>query len=491
MKDLKAKTIRGGFARMCAQAANFLVRVVSLMVLARLLEPKDFGLVGMVTAFTGLLGLLRDFGLSSAAIQRPKVTEEEMSTLFWINLLVGAVLTLITFAVAPVLASFYHEHQLLQVTRVLALGFLFNAAGVQHMVLLQRQLRFTALAVIGIASLVFSTAVAIAGAKAGYGYWALVAMAVALPLTATAGFWVTAAWTPGMPHWGGTIRSMLRFGSVVTLNSVVVYTATNFDKVLMGRFWGTDALGLYGRSYQLVNIPTDNLNSAAGEVAFAVLSRLQDDPVRLRTYFLKGYSIIVALTLPITLTCVLFADDVVSVFLGPKWHAAAAIFRLLAPTILVFGIANPLGWLLSSLGLVGRLLRMGLVIAPILIASYFVGVPYGPQGVAISYSTVMTLWLLPLLVWALHGTGISPRDILRTAGQPLATGCAAAVVAFAVRAFCGQWLPPWPRLLLESGVLVLASFGMLFLTEQKSFYVSLLRGLAGRESVHEKSTVSA
>src|ERR1700680_1118219 len=105
MKDLKEKTIRGGLARLLAQAANFLLRLGSLMVLARLLGPQDFGLVGMVTAFTGVLNLFRDFGLSSAAIQRADVTEEQISTLFWINLLVGALLGLLLFALAPAVAA--------------------------------------------------------------------------------------------------------------------------------------------------------------------------------------------------------------------------------------------------------------------------------------------------------------------------------------------------------------------------------------------------
>src|SRR6202012_5632660 len=168
MKDLREKTIRGGLARLCAQGANFFLRLVSLMILARLLGPKDFGLVGMVTAFTGVLNLLRDFGLSSAAIQRTTVTEEQKSTLFWINLLAGALLGLIMLAAAPAIASFYHEPRLIEVTAVLALGFLFNAAGIQHLVLLQREMRFTALAVIGVGSLLLGTAIAIGGAKAGY-----------------------------------------------------------------------------------------------------------------------------------------------------------------------------------------------------------------------------------------------------------------------------------------------------------------------------------
>ena len=144
---------------------------------------------------------------------------------------------------------------------------------------------------------------------------------------------------------------MMHFGGTITLNGLVVYIASNFEKVLLGRFWGADALGIYGRAYQLINIPTANLNSAAGEVAFSALSRLQDDPARLKSYFLKGYSVVLAMTMPMTVACALFADDMIFVFLGPKWKAAAAIFRFLAPTIMVFAIANPLSWLVMSLGL--------------------------------------------------------------------------------------------------------------------------------------------
>ena len=151
---------------------------------------------------------------------------------------------------------------------------------------------------------------------------------------------------------------MIRFGGTITLNGLVVYIASNFEKILLGRFWGVDAIGIYGRAYQLITIPTDNLNSAVGEVAFSALSRLQHDPIRLKSYFLKGYSLVLALTLPITFACALFADDMVFVLLGPKWKDAAPIFRLLAPTVLVFAIANPLSWLVSSLGWVGRNLKM-------------------------------------------------------------------------------------------------------------------------------------
>ena len=493
MEDLKERTIRGALARLCAQAANFFLRLGSLMILARLLGPKDFGLVGMVTAFTGVLTLFRDFGLSSAAIQRTIVTDDQISTLFWINTLVGVLLGLLSVAIAPVIAAFYHEPRLVAVTVVLALGFLFNAAGVQHGALLQRNMRFTALAVINTISLIVSTGIAIGGAKAGYGYWALVAMTITFPLVNTIGYWLTTAWVPGLPRRRAGIRSMMRFGGILTLNGLIIYVASNFEKVLLGRFWGVDAIGIYGRAYQLISIPTENLNSAAGEVAFSALSRLQDDHSRLRSYFLKGYSLVLALTLPATIACALFADDMIFVLLGAKWMAAAPIFRLLAPTILVFAIANPLSWLVCSLGLVGRSLKMGLVIAPLMIASYIIGLPYGPRGVAFAYSAVMMLWLFPVIAWSVHGTAISFKDVLSAVSRPLSSGVVAAGIAFGIRLVYGQFLSPLPRLLLESFILLIAFLGvLLFATGQKSVYLDLLRRLKGPSAAEkEKSLASA
>src|SRR5216683_2326693 len=127
MKDLRERAIRGGIARVSSQTIFFVLRVVALMVLARLLDPKDFGLVGMVTAFTGVLNLFRDFGLSSATVQRVEVSQEQISTLFWINCLVGVFLWLLLASVSPLVASFYREPRLLWVTVVLATGFFFNS----------------------------------------------------------------------------------------------------------------------------------------------------------------------------------------------------------------------------------------------------------------------------------------------------------------------------------------------------------------------------
>jgi len=490
--DLKQRTIRGGLARFCSQGANFSLRLGSLMVLARLLDPKDFGLVGMVTAVIGVFNVFRDFGLSMATVQRASVTEEQTSTLFWINMLFGTGLLVATFAMAPFVAHFYHEPRLVAVTAVLGTGFVFHSAGVQHGALLERRLQFVTLSIIEIIALFTSVVVALAMALRGFGYWALVATTVLTPLVSSACLWSTTRWIPGKPRRQSGTSSMVRFGGTVTLNLVIMHIAANFDKVLLGRFWGAEAIGLYGRAYQLVNIPTDNLNSSASGVAFAALSRLQDEPSRFRSYFLKGYSLVLSLAVPILCACALFAGDIVNVFLGRKWQSAIPVFQLLVPTALAFAIFNPLGWLLSSRGLVGRGLKIVLVLAPLMILGYFLGLPSGPRGVALAYSVVMTLCVLPLVAWSVRGTPVNMRDILLTIGRPLLAGIVAAGTVYGLQLLYGPGLAPLPRLLCGSMLvgsiyLAILMYGM----GQKAFYLDLVRGFLPHSRLESEVGASA
>jgi PST family polysaccharide transporter len=480
MKDLKEKTIRGGVARILAQGANFVCRIGSLMLMARLLEPHDFGLVGMVTAFTGALELFRDFGLSTATVQREHVTDEQLSVLFWINVLIGLMLWLGGWLLAPVVVRFYREPTLLYITTVLAIGFPLNALGVQHSALLQRQLRFTSLAVINVISLVVSTLVGVTMAMLGFGYWSLVAMALAGPAIGTPALWIASGWMPRLPRRGNDVRSLMRFGGTATMNGVVVYLAYNAEKVLLGRFWGADAVGIYGRAYQLVNVPTSNLNSSVGEVAFAALARLQHDHDHLKSYFLKGYAIVLAATIPITITSAIFADDLIVTLLGPKWVAASTIFRLLAPTILVFAMINPLAWLLLALGMVTKSLKIALVLSPLVIGGYIAGLSHGPVGVALGYSLVLIVWVIPHIAWCVRGTPVSLGEVLATVARPLAAGLIAAAPAVAVHHICSP-LSPIARLILSSFVLGGAySLILLYPMGQKQLYFDIVRQLRKR-----------
>jgi PST family polysaccharide transporter len=197
-------------------------------------------------------------------------------------------------------------------------------------------------------------------------------------------------------------------------------------------------------------------------------------------------------TLPVTIAAALFAHDLIAVLLGPKWKEVGEIFRLLSPTILIFALINPLAWLTFSLGMVARNLKILLVLAPLVIAGYAIGLPYGPKGVAVGYSAVMTVWAVPHIAWCVRGTVISLRDIFVSASRPFISGIVSGGLALATQFFFGQSLSPLPRLILGVTILIISYAGMLFYAlGQKAIYWDLLRGLRRRSPVEEDTLVPA
>jgi len=479
--QLKGKSVRGGAVTLISQGLKFVLTTGSTMILARLLTPEDFGLQGMVLALTGVVGLFGDIGLSMATIQRDVITHEQTSTLFWVNVALGAVLAVLVAALAPVLVAFYHEPRLFWMAMGSAATFLIGGLGVQHSALLVREMRFVALAKIQVSSLAVSSAVGIAMAAFGFGYWALIGSMVAAPIITVGGMWLALSWVPGMPRRGYGLRSALHFGGTLTLNNLVVYLGYNVEKILLGRFWGAAALGLYGRAYNLVNLPTTQLHSSIYTVAFPAFSRLQGDAQRLRSSFLKVYTTVVSLSIPVTVGCILFAEEMIRITLGPKWSGAVPIFRLLGPTVLALGMINPFGWFLISTGRVGRSFRISLLIAPSVILGILIGLPHGPKGVALGYSAVMTLLIVPVILWAINGTGITLADIWKAVKPPVLSGLCAAAAGLAFKsALDDRWMPI-VRLILGLGLVMgLYAWMLLIVMRQKDFFVDLARHMLQR-----------
>jgi O-antigen/teichoic acid export membrane protein len=481
LTDLKRKSVRGAFATVSAQGLRFVIQTATTMVMARLLSPQDFGLQGMVVVATGFLGLFQDAGLGMATVQRLEVTQEQTSTLFWINVALGVILTILCVALAPLLVAFYHEPRLYWVAVVSGTTFMLNGLAAQHGALLQRGMRFVTQAKIGVLSLVVGSATGIVMALLGCRYWSLVGMAMASSIISTASVWLAVPWVPGLPRRKCGVRSMLRFGGLATCNNFVVFVAWNAEKILLGRFWGADALGLYGRAYQLVTLPVQQLNVAVTSVAFPALSRIQHDAGRLAKSFLRGYSLLISLTIPITVTCTLFAEEIVRIVLGAKWMAAAPIFRLLAPVALVFAVANPLSWLVSSTGRVGRSLSISSATTPLVIVGIVLGLSHGPKGVALGYSSALTLLLIPIAAWSKLGTGITWADLWEASKSPFLSGLFAGAAGLLVKLTLGGRLPLIPYLLVGVGfVLGVYTWVLLIAMNQKHVYVDLLSHLLPR-----------
>jgi O-antigen/teichoic acid export membrane protein len=482
-RELKGRTIRGVLASGVAQGFSFVLRTGSMIIMTRLLFPEDFGLFGMVIAFTGFLGLFRDFGLSMASVTRPTVTHDQLSTLFWLNVAVGALLALLSAVAGPILVRFYDEPRLLSITIGVGIGFLFIGAGAQHRAILQRAMRFGTIGVIDTAALVLGIIAGCGMAALGMGYWALVMMTVGPQLASAAGAWIATRWIPGRPKRGTDVRSMLWYGGSVTFNGVIVYIAYNLDKVLVGRFFGAEALGIYGRAFQLITMPTENLTTTVSQVVFPALAKLQNDPVRFRSYFLQGYNFLFALVVPLIVACAIFPEDIVRVLLGARWIEAASIFRLLAPTVLVFALINPLGWMMMTTGRMSRSVKLAILIAPTVIAGYGIGLGYGPEGVALGFSAAMLLLTGPFVVWATHRTYVSALDVVKAVSPASLSIAVGAAVVVSLNRYTQAIEPAILRLVFESAVLF-CTYGvmLLFVMNQRENYMKIVSELGFRRS---------
>jgi PST family polysaccharide transporter len=280
---------------------------------------------------------------------------------------------------------------------------------------------------------------------------------------------------------------MLHFGGLATCNGFVVFLAWNAEKLLLGRFWGAGALGLYGRAFQLVTLPVQQLNNAVTGVAFPALSRIQHDAGRFARSFLKGYSVLISLTVPVTINCALFPDEIVRLVLGAKWMEAAPIFRLLAPVALVFAVANPLSWLVMSTGRMGRALAISTAATPFVIIGILLGLSHGPIGVASGYSLAMTLLLIPIAAWSKLGTGITWTDLWRASKPPFLSGLLGGAAGLLVKFTLGGRLPSILYLVVGLAVVLgIYMWVLLIVMGQKHVYMDVLSQLLPRSKIGQE-----
>ena len=475
LDELKLKSLRGGAVAAGAQVAKLALQMGTVIVLARLLSPSDFGLTGMAATLTGFLALFGDAGLGTATVQRHKVTHEQLSTLFWINVAIGVGLAALTIALAPALVRFYGEPRLFWIVIISAAAFVFNGLPIQHSALMSREMRFATRAQIDLTALAVSSGVGVVMAFLGWRYWSLVAMGVVGPIVGAVGVWLAVPWIPGPPRRNCGVLSMLHFGGLATLNSFLVFLAWNTDNILLGRFWGPHALGLYGRAYQLATLPVEQWTGTLSGVALSGLSAIQHDADRLSRSFLRAYSLLLSVTLPIAITCPLFAEEIIHVLLGPKWMEVVPIFRLLAPTSLVFALANPLSWLVMSKGRPGRAVGITAATTPVVILGIVLGLSHGPTGVALGYSAAMVLITIPIIAWSKQGTGITWLDLWKGARTSLLAVVPAALVGLTVKLTLGGGaFPPIAVLILGGGLIFGVYASALIAMGQKQLYRDLL-----------------
>jgi PST family polysaccharide transporter len=394
---LSSRAISGGFYTGAAQCARFVLNFASIAVLARLLPPEDFGLVAMVGAVTSFLGIFKDAGLSTATVQTHTITRQQVSNLFWINVTLSGGVALLSMAVAPLVARFYHESRITAIMIALSLSLVLAGCTVQPQAMLTRFLRLKALAAIDLAALLAGIVMGVSLAYAGLNYWALVAMQLTTPATALVLTWWVSGWRPALPRRNSGIGKFVRFGAHVTLGDLVGRFAIGTDSILVGRFFGPEPLGLYSRAAALLYRPMEQLLEPVQTVLIPVLSRLQSDPDRYRRVFLRALDLLALGTFPVAAVGFVVAEPIVLIVLGPQWKPAAPLFQAFALVALALPLSYATSWLLLSQGRGRDLLRMYMVMSAITIGSYLAGLPWGPQGIAIAYAGTSLLIRTPVL----------------------------------------------------------------------------------------------
>ncbi len=418
--DLKSRTLRGGAVAMGAEAVEFVLRVGSLLVLARLLLPEHFGLIAMVTAVTSVAERFKDLGLSIATVQREHITHEQVSTLFWVNTAMGMALVLLVAALAWPIAGFYGEPRLVAVTLAIASSFFWSGVTVQHQALLRRQMKFSTLAMVQIGSSALSVVVAITMALLDFGYWALVAREVSRGVFMALGMWLCMPWIPSAPARSEGMRSMLAFGGDVTAFNLVAFLSSSLDQILIGKLFGATPLGLYRQGVNLVLAPIVQLTYPVNSVAESALSRLRGEPEKYRRYYLRILSTLSLATMPLAAFLAVFAEEIVQVALGPKWLAAAEFFRILAIAAFLRPAMSTVGAVMITQGLSRRYFWWGLAGSACLSVLLLAGTAWGATGVAAAQvvSTYLMVW--PNLHWGLKNTPISKQDFLSAISRPIA-----------------------------------------------------------------------
>ena len=389
------------------------------MLLARLLLPESFGLIAMVTAITSIAERFKDVGLSMATVQRREITHAQVSSLFWVNAGVGALLTLAIVGLAYPIAHFYNDPRLAFVTMAIGSGFRWSGLAVQHQALLRRRMQFPRIAGIQVISSALSVVLAVVLAVKGFGYWALVAREVSKGLFSALGTWLCAPWVPGAPVRRAGVRPMLAFGGDITAFNLVAFLGQNLDQILIGKLFGPIPLGIYRQGVNLVLGPIAQLSYPVNSVAEATLSRLQADPGTYRRYYARFVGTLALLTMPLVAFLGVMADDIVLVVLGPQWTAATEFFRIFAVAVFIRPVASTPGFVMLSQGKSRRYLRLGVISTLFLVACIVVGVRWGPSGVAYAQVASTYLLLIPLLYWGLKGTPVGLRDFASAVWRPL------------------------------------------------------------------------
>lgn len=338
MTSLRDKTISGIFWSFLQTVGSGGIQFIATLILARILTPGDFGLIGMLTIFITVSQTLVSAGFNQALIQKKETDEEDYSSVFYINLVISICLYGILFFTAPLIADFYHQPILISLTRVLALIFIINAFSYVQQVRLIKEMRFKTLMLIHLPSTIISGFIAIMMAFYGYGVWSIVALQLIMQLAYAIQIWAYSKWKPLFSFNKKKSKSLFNFGSKLMISGIIHSIYENVYLVIIGKFFPLDVLGYYQNAQKLVDTPTQAFSSVISSVTFPAFSSLQDNDTKLKEGYKRSIQQLLFWLCPLLTLSAVLAKPLFRIVLTDKWLPSVPFFQLLC----IVGIFYPL-----------------------------------------------------------------------------------------------------------------------------------------------------
>lgn len=395
MKNLRESAFSGVTWSAIDQFGQQGFRFVVGLVLARLLAPDQFGLLAMISVFIAIATVVTDSGFSQAVVQRKSISQLDLSTVFFFNIILGAVMALLLCCLAPFIAAFYGNEELTDLLRFLSVGVFLTSLGQVHGAQLKRKLLFKRSVIASLPATVISGVVGVSLAFYGWGAWALaMQMLVGSGLRASL-LWVASGWCPSFSFSFKSLSSLLPFGSRMALLAVINSIFTNIYILFIGKFFLATDVGYYQRAEGFKRMASDNLNVIVARVLFPLFASIQDEAVRLRKLFLRSFGLLCIFFFPLMGTLAGVAEPLVLTLIGDNWLPCVVYLQLLCVVGALFPLNSVNVSVLKSLGHANKLLKIALVKRSLtivmLIVTYRFGITVMILGQIIA--SVVSLWI--------------------------------------------------------------------------------------------------
>jgi len=395
--NLKQKTLSGIKWTSMSSIIIAVIQIVQLSVLAHYLEPSDFGLMAIVTIIIGFSALFLDLGISASIIHKQDITHVQLSSLYWLNIASGLVLFIIIYSLAPFLANFYNEAELVPIIQLLALNFVISSLGSQYGLLFQKALRFNTMAKIGILSVSIGLIIAISLAMYGYGVYSLVYSSLISTIVSSFMniFIGIKEHRPSLIFKYREITSMLSFGAFQMGERTLNYFNSQFDTILIGKLLGVEALGIYTVAKNLSMRPAQIINPIITRVTFPIMAKVQNDTIQLKSIYLKTINYLSSVNFPIYVLIAILAEPIILTLFGKKWSDSINVLQVLSLYGAIRSTGNPIGSLQLARGRadLGFYWNLGLFLFfPITI---YMGSHWGLKGVTYSLLSLMIAISIP------------------------------------------------------------------------------------------------